>query len=98
MDVISMLLPFVLILGVFYFVLIMPQQKKVKKHQNMLNNLAKGDTVVTEGGIHGTVAGLTDNVVVLRVAKVKDEDVKIEVSRARIAFLEKGGELIEGVD
>ena len=88
----------ILIFGIFYFILIRPQQKKMKKHQNMINNLTKGDTVVTEGGIHGSVVGLKDNIVVLRIAKVKDEDVKIEVSKARIAFLEKGGELIEGED
>lgn len=98
MDMMSTLLPLILIFGVFYFILIRPQQKKVKKHQNMLNSLTKGNEVVTEGGIHGVVAGLNDNVVVLRIATIKDEDVKIEVSRARIAFLEKGGELIEGVD
>jgi len=88
----------ILIFGIFYFILIRPQQKKMKKHQNMINNLTKGDTVVTEGGIHGSVVGLKDNIVVMRIAKVKDEDVKIEVSKARIAFLEKGGELIEGED
>jgi len=98
MDMMSTLLPLILIFGIFYFILIRPQQKKVKKHQNMLNSLTKGNEVVTEGGIHGVVAGLNDNVVVLRIATIKDEDVKIEVSRARIAFLEKGGELIEGVD
>ncbi len=92
------MLPLILIFGIFYFLLIRPQQKKVKKHQNMLNNLSKGDTVVTEGGIHGTVLGLKENIIVLKIAKVKDEDVKIEVSKARIAFLERGGELIEGED
>ena len=98
MDMMTTLLPLILIFGIFYFILIRPQQRKMKKHQNMLNNLAKGDQVVTEGGIHGTVSSLQDNIVVLRIAKVKDEDVKIEVSTARVAFLERGGELIEGVD
>ena len=84
----------ILIFAIFYFILIRPQQKKM----NMHSNLKKGDNVVTEGGVHGSVIGLKDNIVVLRVAKVKDEDVKIEVSVARIAFLEKGGELIEGED
>ena len=86
----------VLIFGIFYFILIRPQQKKMKKHQNMLSNLSKGDNVVTEGGVYGTVLGLRENIVVLRIARVKDEDVKIEVSKARIAFLSRGGELIEG--
>jgi preprotein translocase subunit YajC len=86
----------VLMIGIFYFILIRPQQKKMKKHQGMINNLSKGDQVVTEGGIYGSVVGLKENIVVLRIASVRDEDVKIEVSRARIAFLNKGGELIEG--
>ena len=98
MDIMSGPVMIILVIGIFYFILLRPQQKKAKKHQNMLSNLKKGDAVVTEGGIHGTVAGVNDNVVVLRIAKIKDEDVKIEVSTARIAFLEQGGELIEGVD
>ncbi len=98
MDFITGIIPLILIIGVFYFLMIMPQQKKLKKHQNMLKNLTKGDEVVTEGGIYGTIVGLKDNIVVLKVATVKDEDVKIEVSRARIAFVVKSGELIEGID
>ena len=98
MDIMSGPVMIILVIGIFYFILLRPQQKKMKKHQNMLRNLKKGDQVVTEGGIHGTVAGVDDNVVVLRIAKIRDEDVKIEVSTARIAFLGQGGELIEGVD
>lgn len=98
MEILTTLMPLILIFGIFYFILIRPQQKKMKKHQNMLGNLVKGDQVVTEGGVHGTVVGVRDDVVVLKVAKIKDEDVKIEVSRARIAFLSKAGELVEGVD
>jgi len=98
MDLITGLVPIILIIGVFYFLMIMPQQKKIKKHQNMLNSLTKGDEVVTEGGIYGTVLGMKDNIVVLKIATVRDEDVKIEVSRARIAFLVRSGELIEGTD
>ena len=51
MDFITGIVPIILIIGVFYFLMIMPQQKKIKKHQNMLKNLSKGDEVVTEGGI-----------------------------------------------
>ena len=97
-GLIQSLIPIILIIGVFYFLMIMPQQKKIKKHQNMLKNLSKGDEVVTEGGIYGTIVGLKDNVVVLKIAEVKDEDVKIEVSRARVAFLVRSGELVEGTD
>ncbi|MEK7398665.1 MAG: preprotein translocase subunit YajC, partial [Candidatus Poribacteria bacterium] len=67
------IIPIILIIGVFYFLMIMPQQKKAKKHQNMLKNLTKGDEIVTEGGIYGTVVGIKDNVVVIKIATVKDE-------------------------
>jgi len=85
-------MPLILIFLIFYLLIIRPQRIKEKKHQNMLQNLSKGDQVVTVGGLHGTIVGLTDDIVVLRVA----EDVKVEVSRNAIAYLKKGGELIEG--
>jgi len=66
---------------VFYFFIIRPQQKRAKEHKELLANLSKGDRVVTSGGIFGTVVGLKDNVVVLRV----DENVKIEVMRDNVA-------------
>ncbi len=92
MGFISSLMPLILIFLIFYLLIIRPQRIKEKKHQNMLRNLSKGDQVVTVGGLHGTIVGLTDDIVVLRVA----EDVKVEVSRNAIAYLKKGGELIEG--
>jgi len=92
MEFISSLMPLILIFLIFYLLIIRPQRIKEKKHQNMLQNLSKGDQVVTVGGLHGTIVGLTDDIVVLRVA----EDVKVEVSRNAIAYLKKGGELIEG--
>jgi len=92
MEFISSLMPLILIFLIFYLLIIRPQRIKEKKHQNMLQNLSKGDQVVTVGGLHGTIVGLTDDIVVLRVA----EDVKVEVSRNAIAYLRKGGELIEG--
>lgn len=92
MGFISSLMPLILIFLIFYLLIIRPQRIKEKKHQNMLRNLSKGDQVVTVGGLHGTIVGLTDDIVVLRVA----ENVKVEVSRNAIAYLKKGGELIEG--
>lgn len=92
MGFISSLMPLILIFLIFYLLIIRPQRIKEKKHQNMLRNLSKGDQVVTVGGLHGTIVGLSDEIVVLRVA----ENVKVEVSRNAIAYLKKGGELIEG--
>ena len=77
-------LPFVLIFVVFWFLLIRPQTKRQKEHQAMVSNLKKGDKVVTNGGIHGTVVGVADRVVVLRIA----ENVKVEVAKGCIASLQ----------
>jgi len=73
-------LPLILIFVVFYFLLIRPQQKKAKEHQEFLGNLKKGDSVVTSGGIHGRITGLTDTIVTLEVA----EGVRIKVSRPSV--------------
>ena len=73
--------PLILIFVVFYFLLIRPQQKKAKEHQNYLANLKKGEKVVTTGGIHGQISGLTDTVVTLEIA----ENVRIKVNRGAIA-------------
>jgi preprotein translocase subunit YajC len=73
-------IPLILIFVVFYFLLIRPQQKQAKRHQAFLNDLKKGNKVMTKGGIHGTITALTDTVVTLEVAK----DISIKVSRDAI--------------
>ena len=65
---------------VFYFLLIRPQQKQAKQHQQFLKDLKSGDKVVTRGGIHGTITGLTDTTITLEIAK----DIKVKVSRDAI--------------
>jgi preprotein translocase subunit YajC len=78
----------VVIFVIFYFLLIRPQQKKQKELKAMLDNLAYGDNVVTSGGIHGKVTGLTDAIVTLEIA----DKVRIKVSRSAIgAILQKAG-------
>ncbi len=64
----SMLFPLVLMFAVFYFLLIRPQQKKQKQHDQMLKSLNKGDKVITSGGLYGIVSKVTDKDVVLEVA------------------------------
>lgn len=78
---VEMLMPFALMFLVFYFLLIRPQQKKVKEHQEFLKNLKKGDEVITSGGLYGVIQGLTDQVVTLEV----DQGVKIKVDRVQIS-------------
>ena len=73
----------VVIFVIFYFLLIRPQQKKQKDLKAMLDNLAYGDNVVTSGGIHGKVTGLTDAIVTLEIA----DKVRIKVSRSAIASI-----------
>jgi preprotein translocase subunit YajC len=77
---IASFIPLVLIFGVFYFMLIRPQQKQAKLQQMFLNELKSGNKVVTKGGIHGTITGLTDTVVTLEIA----DNVRIKVSRSSI--------------
>ena len=60
-DFIGMILPLVLIMGVFYFLLIRPQQRKMKAHQEMLKKVGKGDTVITSGGLIGKVVKVVDD-------------------------------------
>jgi preprotein translocase subunit YajC len=87
--------PLLLVFGVFYFLLIRPQQQKAKAHQTMLANLKKNDEVVTSGGLHGTVIEIGDRIVKLEIAR----NVIVRVSRAQISDVitaTKGGEPKEG--
>nr|WP_246068093.1 preprotein translocase subunit YajC [Paenibacillus thermoaerophilus] len=70
MGTLVSLAPFVIMIAVFYFFLIRPQQKRQKARNLMLSQLKKGDKVVTIGGLHGTIMELTDDTVVLRVNDV----------------------------
>jgi preprotein translocase subunit YajC len=83
----GMLLPMLLIIGIFYFFMIRPQNKKQKETQRMLSELKKGDRIVTIGGIHGIIQSVKDSSVILKV----DDDCKIEFSRNAIASLEASG-------
>lgn len=85
-SAISGFMPIILIFLIFYFLLIRPQQRQRKAHEEMISKLKKGDQVVTSGGINGVVVGLKDKTVVLKV----DEGVKIEVQRSAISFLKRG--------
>ncbi len=72
------------IFAIFYFLLIMPQQRRQKKWQAMLETIKSGDRVTTSGGIKGTVLSMKDDVVVLRVPP---DNIKIEVARSSIVSL-----------
>jgi preprotein translocase subunit YajC len=67
--------------GIFYFLLIRPQQKKAKEHKALLDNLKKGDRIITSGGIIGTVVNIDDQLVNVEIA----DKVRIEMARPYIA-------------
>jgi preprotein translocase subunit YajC len=80
-------LPLIVLFAVFYFLLIRPQTKRVKEHKQMVDNLAKGDEVVTSGGLLGKIIELGDNFVVIEVA----QDVQVKIQRPAIgAVMPKG--------
>ena len=78
----------VAMLGVFYFLLIRPQQKRQKEHKTMLANLQKGDSIFTAGGIHGKITGITDTTVTLEIA----DKVRIKINRSAVGGLLAKGE------
>jgi preprotein translocase subunit YajC len=74
------LVPMLAIFAIFYFLVLRPQSKKAKEHQQMLSELKKGDEVVTQGGVIGKISGITDNELTLQV----QEGVRIRVTRASV--------------
>ena len=81
----SSLLPFLLIFVVFYFFLIRPQQKRAKEHREMVNNVKRGDKIITSGGIVGTVSKSVEGQETVEVEIAKE--VKVSVMRTMIADL-----------
>jgi preprotein translocase subunit YajC len=85
-GIFEMLMPLALMFLVFYFLLIRPQQKRAKQHQELLKNLHRDDEVVLSNGIHGKIAGLTDAVITVEIA----QNVKIKVDRYQVSRVAKG--------
>ena len=77
---------------IFYFLVIRPQQKQQKERDEFLKTAAKGDDVVTAGGIHGRVAAVDGEVLEVEIARVRGEKVKVKVSLGRIDQLTKAGQ------
>lgn len=81
----GILLPFAVLILIFYFLLIRPQSRQRRKTQEMLANLKTGDRVITNGGVLGTIVGFGNNIVQLQISN----QVKIEVVRTAIASLQR---------
>jgi len=79
-----MVIPLVLMFGIMYLLVIMPQQRQRKKMQQMLSELKNGDKIITNGGIYGVINGIDGETVILKVA----DQVKIRIARAAIAQVE----------
>jgi preprotein translocase subunit YajC len=80
----SFLVPMVMVFAIFYLLLIRPQNKQRKEHEQMMKSVDKGDEVVTTGGLHGSVVGATDDVLTLEIANVKGERVRVKVDRKNV--------------
>ncbi len=86
------LLPFVLIFVLFYFLIILPQRKRQKQIQQMLDNLKVGDKVITSGGIYGTITMVREDKRTLQLRIAENPSVKIDVARSAIAGLQDAPE------
>jgi len=79
----STFIPLILMFVIFYFLLIRPQQKKTKEHRQMVSNLKKGDRIVTSGGLHGRITGVSDTTLTVEIA----DKVRVKVTRASVGAL-----------
>jgi preprotein translocase subunit YajC len=75
----------VVIFAIFYFIMIRPQQKKMKDHKKMLDAIKKGDDIVTAGGIFGTVEGVNNDTLTIKIA----EGVKVKITRGSVGDVVK---------
>lgn len=94
-DLLGALLPLVLIFVIFWFLIIRPQQKRVKEHREMVSNLRRGDTVVTGGGLIGKVTKVIDDV---DVQVEISENVRVRIARAMIADIRARSEPVKADD
>lgn len=83
MDLLSTIVPFLLIIVVFYFLILRPQQKRAKERTKLLEGVKKGDKIITAGGLHGTVEGLEDKTVLIKIA----DNVKVKIEKTGIATI-----------
>ncbi len=82
-GLITSLVPLILIFVIFYFLLIRPQQKRAKEHKTMIDNLKKGDKIITSGGLYGVIESVGTNTITIKVA----ENTKVKIGKAYVAVL-----------
>lgn len=81
----STMIMFALIFLIFYFMIIRPNQKKQKERRNMLEALKKGDKIIISGGIHGTIVGIEEKIVLVQIA----DNTKVKVDRGSVSGVTK---------
>lgn len=81
------LVPIILMLGIMWFFLIRPQQKKQKDHRAMIGSLKKGDRIITSGGLYGRITGVSEQTLTVEIA----DKVRVKVSRGHVAGLAQQG-------
>ena len=88
----SPLFPLGIMLLIFFFLVIRPQQKKQREHDAMLKSAERGDAIVTSGGVHGKVTGVTDDVLTVEIATLKSgERIRVKVNRSAVQNVTKAG-------
>ena len=80
-------IPLILMFVIFYFLLIRPQQKKTKEHRQMIDSLKTGDRIITSGGLHGRITGVSESALTVEIA----EKVRVKVNRASVSALMQAG-------
>jgi preprotein translocase subunit YajC len=88
----SFLVPMILVFVIFYFLMLRPQQKRVKQHQEMIKNLRRGDTVITSGGLIGKVTKVVDDEQIeVEIA----DDIRVRQVRSMVADVRSKGEPVK---
>jgi len=82
-SILSSILPFLLIILIFYFLILRPQQKRQKERAKLLESIKKGDKIITAGGMHGVVEGLDDKSIHVKIA----ENVKVKMERSSVTTI-----------
>jgi preprotein translocase subunit YajC len=88
----QMLVPFILVFVIFYFLIIMPQRKKQKKHLELVDNLKSGDRIITTAGIFGTVMGVQKDLIELKISS----STNIKITKSAVGVIRNPNDRLEG--
>ena len=82
-SILSSIVPFLLIIFIFYFLILRPQQKRQKERAKLLGSIKKGDKIITAGGMHGLVEGLDDKTLLVKIT----DNVKVKMERSAVTTI-----------